>query len=245
LIPVLREHESFLSDQLRAQVYIIKVKVRTILLAALALMAQALGAAPKVIAVNVDGMVHPITAEIVGNAIVKARAGNAALVLIRLNTPGGLMDAMRATIERMAASPVPVVTFVAPSGGRAASAGFFLLEAGDLAAMAPGTATGAAHPVMMGAQMDPVMKQKVENDAAAYLRSICTRRGRNTALAETAVRESRSFTEREALEQKLVDVVAADERQLSGRAPGAPSGRAVSRRASLRRGPARSHRSRD
>jgi membrane-bound serine protease (ClpP class) len=176
--------------------------------------AQALSAAPKVIAVDVDGMVHPITADIVGDAIQKAKNENAQLVLIRLNTPGGLMDAMRNTIEKMIASPVPVVTYVAPSGGRAASAGFFLLEAGDLAVMAPGTATGAAHPVLVGTEMDPVMKQKVENDAAAYLRSICAKRGHNSELAETAVRESKSFTEREALDQHLIDMVEPNERQL-------------------------------
>ena len=181
---------------------------------ALALGAQAFAAAPRVIAVDVDGMVHPITAEIVGHALARARSENASLVLVRLNTPGGLMDAMRATIEKILASGIPVVTYVAPSGGRAASAGFFLLEAGDVAAMAPGTATGAAHPVLLGAEMDAVMKQKVENDAAAYLRSICSKRGRNSALAETAVRESKSFTEREALDQHLVDLVAPDERQL-------------------------------
>jgi membrane-bound serine protease (ClpP class) len=124
------------------------------------------------------------------------------------------MDAMRATIEKIVASPIPVVTYVAPSGGRAASAGFFLLEAGDVAAMAPGTATGAAHPVLLGTQMDPVMKEKVENDAAAYLRSICVKRGHNAALAETAVRESKSFTDREALDQNLVDLVAPTEQQL-------------------------------
>jgi membrane-bound serine protease (ClpP class) len=181
---------------------------------ALALGAQAFAAAPRVIAVDVDGMVHPITAEIVGHALARARSENASLVLVRLNTPGGLMDAMRATIEKILASGIPVVTYVAPSGGRAASAGFFLLEAGDVAAMAPGTATGAAHPVLLGAEMDSVMKQKVENDAAAYLRSICSKRGRNSTLAETAVRESKSFTEREALDQHLVDLVAPDERQL-------------------------------
>ena len=177
-------------------------------------MAQTVSAAPRVIAVEVDGMVHPITADIVGGAISQARAQHASLVLMRLNTPGGLMDAMRTTIEKMIASPVPVVTYVGPGGARAASAGFFLLEAGDVAAMAPGTATGAAHPVLMGTEMDPVMKQKVENDAAAYLRSITTRRGRNSALAETAVLQSKSFTEREALDQKLVDLVASDERSL-------------------------------
>ncbi len=163
---------------------------------------------------DVDGIVHPITVEIVNGALAQARNQNAALVIIRLNTPGGLMDAMRSTIEKIVASPVPVVTFVAPSGGRAASAGFFLLEAGDVAAMAPGTATGAAHPVLIGGQMDPVMKQKVENDAAAYLRGISAKRGRNSAVAETAVRESKSFTDREALDQKLIDLVAADDRRL-------------------------------
>src|SRR5450631_960253 len=181
---------------------------------ALALAAQGVCAAPKVVVVDVTGMVHPITAEIVGGALAQAKNENASLVLVRLNTPGGLMDAMRATIEKMIASPVPVVTYVAPSGGRAASAGFFMLEAGDVAAMAPGTATGAAHPVLMGAEMDAVMKQKVENDAAAYLRSICSKRGRNSVLAETAVRESKSFTEREALDQHLADLVAPNDRAL-------------------------------
>ncbi len=159
-------------------------------------------------------MVHPITAEIVGSAIAQAKQENASLLLVRLNTPGGLMDAMRETIEKIVSSPVPVVTYVAPSGGRAASAGFFILESGDVAAMAPGTNTGAAHPVLMGGEMDAVMKQKVENDAAAYLRSICAKRGRNSALAETAVRESKSFTEREALDQHLIDLIAPNEQAL-------------------------------
>jgi membrane-bound serine protease (ClpP class) len=188
--------------------------LRAIVLLAIALMAQSLAAAPKVIAVNVDGMVHPITADIVAGALAQAKNKNASVVLVRLNTPGGLMDAMRETIAKMIASPVPVVTYVAPSGGRAASAGFFLLEAGDVAAMAPSTATGAAHPVLIGTEMDPVMKQKVENDAAAYLRSICEKHGRNSQLAETAVRESKSFTEKEALEQHLVDLSASSERDL-------------------------------
>jgi len=181
---------------------------------ALALIAPTIYATPRIIVVDVDGMVHPITADVVGSAIAEARSENASLVLIRLNTPGGLMDAMRSTIEKIIASPVPVVTYVAPSGGRAASAGFFLLEAGDVAAMAPGTATGAAHPVLLGVEMDAVMKQKVENDAAAYLRSICDKRGRNSTLAETAVRESKSFTDREALDQKLVDLLASGDVQL-------------------------------
>ena len=180
----------------------------------LALAVRVASAAPKAIAVDVDGMVHPVTTEIVSSALDRARQQGAVVVIVRLNTPGGLMDAMRETIEKMVAAPVPVVTYVAPSGGRAASAGFFLLEAGDVTAMAPGTNTGAAHPVAMGGEMDPVMKQKVENDAAAYLRSICTKRGRNSALAETAVRESKSFTEREALDQHLVDLIASSDADL-------------------------------
>lgn len=186
-----------------------------ILAAALAAVAQAAAPPPpKVIAVDVEGVVHPITVQIVASAIERARSENATLVLVRLNTPGGLMDAMRETIEKMLASPVPVVTYVAPSGGRSASAGFFILEAGDVAAMAPGTNTGAAHPVAMGGEMDPVMKLKVENDAAAYLRSICVKRGRNATLAETAVRESKSFTDREALDQHLVDLLAPNDAAL-------------------------------
>ena len=107
-------------------------------------------AAGRVLAVDVDSIVHPVTVEIVGRALDQAARAHDDLVLIRLNTPGGLMDAMRETIQKIVASPVPVVTYVAPSGGRAASAGFFILEAGDVAAMAPGTNTGAAHPVPDG-----------------------------------------------------------------------------------------------
>src|SRR6185369_9539162 len=128
-------------------------KVRLRRLAIWLAIAQTVFAAPKVIAVDVDGMVHPITTEIVGSAIDRATREHASLLLIRLNTPGGLMDAMRETIAKIVASPVPVVTLVAPSGGRAASAGFFLLESGDLAVMLPGTNTGAAHPVAMGGEM--------------------------------------------------------------------------------------------
>ncbi len=196
-----------------------------VLAALFALAAQALSAAAKIVAVDVDGMVHPVTAEIVASAIARARQENAALLIVRLNTPGGLMDAMRQTIEEIVSSPVPVATYVAPSGGRAASAGFFILEAGDIAAMAPGTNTGAAHPVALGGQMDAVMSQKVENDAAAYLRSICTKRGRNSALAESAVRESKSFTDREALDQHLIDLVAPNEAALAA----ALDGRTVAR----------------
>ncbi len=168
-------------------------------------------AAPKVILADVDGMIHPVTTEIVESALAEAKQDGAVAVILRLNTPGGLMDAMRDTIQKIVSSPVPIITYVAPSGGRSASAGFFILESGDVAAMAPGTNTGAAHPVAMGGEMDAVEKQKVENDAAAYMRSICSKRGRNTSLAESAVRESKSFTEREALDQHLIDLIAPDE----------------------------------
>ena len=171
-------------------------------------------AAPKVVAVDVNSIVHPVTVEIVSRALDQAREEHADAVLLRLNTPGGLMDAMRETIEKIVASPVPVITYVTPSGGRAASAGFFLLEAGDIAAMAPGTNTGAAHPVLMSGQMDPEMKRKVENDAAASLRSLATKRGRNSALAEKAVLESKSFTEKEALDNHLIELIARDEQDL-------------------------------
>ncbi|MFB3776778.1 MAG: nodulation protein NfeD [Bryobacteraceae bacterium] len=187
----------------------------------LLLACSTLCAAPRIIAVDIGGVVHPVTVEIVGHALEQARREGAALVLIRLNTPGGLMDAMRQTVERIVASPVPVATFVTPSGGRAASAGFFILLSGDVAAMAPGTHAGAASPVLLAGEMDAVMRKKVENDAAAMLRGVAGKRGRNTALAEQAVLESKSFTDKEALDNRLVEIVAGDEpdllRQLEGR----------------------------
>jgi membrane-bound serine protease (ClpP class) len=187
----------------------------------LSLACAALTGAPGVIAVSIDGIVHPVTVEIVGHALEQAKRENADLVLLRLNTPGGLMDATRQTIERIVASPVPVVTFVSPSGGRAASAGFFLLLSADVAAMAPGTNTGAASPVLLAGEMDAVMRKKVESDAAASMRSMAAKRGRNSALAEKAVLESKSFTDKEALENQLIDLIASDQsdllRQLNGR----------------------------
>lgn len=169
-----------------------------------------------------DGVVHPITVEIISRALEQARQAGAEMVLIRLNTPGGLSEATRQINEKIVASPIPVVTFVEPSGGRAASAGFFILEAGDVAAMAPGTNTGAATPVLLGGgQMDQIMRRKVENDAAASIRSLTSKRGRNSELAEKTVLESKSFTEKEALDNHLIEVIAADQwdlfRKLNGR----------------------------
>ncbi len=178
-------------------------------------------AASKVVAVDVDGVVHPITVDIVAHALAQAQREGAQALLIRLNTPGGLFEATRQIVEKILASPVPVITFVTPSGGRAASAGFFILQAGDAAAMAAGTNTGAASPVLLAGEMDKVMREKVQSDAAAFMRSIVAKRGRNAGLAEKAVLEARSFTEREAYENKLVDLVARDQadllRQLDGR----------------------------
>jgi len=170
---------------------------------------------------DIDGVVHPVTVEIIGHAIEQAQREGASLLLIRLNTPGGLMEATRQIAERIVASPTPVAAYVFPSGGRAASAGFFLLLSADIAAMAPATNTGAASPVLLAGEMDAVMRSKVENDAAAWIRSLAGKRGRNTSLAEKAVLEAKSFTDKEALDGKLIDLVAADQgdllRQLDGR----------------------------
>lgn len=168
----------------------------------------------KVIAVTIDNVIHPITVEIVGKSIAQAREQGADLILIRLNTPGGLLEATRQLVEKIIASPVPVAAYVTPSGGRAASAGFFILQAADIGAMAPGTNTGAASPVLLGEQMDPVMRRKAENDAAAALRTIVQKRARNAELAEKAVLEAKAFTEKEALENRLIDIVANTEREL-------------------------------
>src|SRR6202521_2782773 len=185
-----------------------------VLLPILAASISAAPAAPKVIAVNVDSVVHPITVEIIRHAIDQAEGENAAAVLLRLHTPGGLLDATREINSRIVASRVPVIAYVTPSGGRAASAGFFLLEASDVAAMSPGTNTGASSPVLLNGEMDPVMRKKVENDTSAWLRSTVGKRGRNVELAETTVREAKAFSEKEALDGRLIDRVAADERTL-------------------------------
>jgi membrane-bound serine protease (ClpP class) len=187
----------------------------------LALVAVAQAQSARVIEIDIDRVVHPLTAEIVSQGLAQADRDNDSAVLIRLNTPGGLLSATQEIIQKIIASRVPVITYVSPSGGRAASAGFMILIAGDVAAMAPGTNTGAAHPVMMGGEMDEVMKQKVGNDAAAAVRSMAQKRGRNAEVAETAVLESKAFTEQEALNDHLIDVVADDVpsllRQLDGR----------------------------
>jgi membrane-bound serine protease (ClpP class) len=162
--------------------------------------------AAGVLRVDAGGIVHPVSVEIVSRAIAHAQRDGADLIILRLNTPGGMMEATRRVVQQMLASPVPVVVWVGPPGAHAASAGFFLLLAGNIAAMAPGTRTGASSPVLLGQQMDPVMRRKLENDASAWLRSLAARRGRNAELAEKAVLESKSFTEQEALAANLIDL---------------------------------------
>jgi membrane-bound serine protease (ClpP class) len=184
--------------------------MRIALLLALAVCAPA----QKVIAVNVDGMIHPVTAEIIGHAIDQATRENSSAILLRLNTPGGLIDASREITSEIVASRVPVIAYVTPSGGRAASAGFFLLEASDVAAMAPGTNTGASSPVLMNGEMDAVMRNKIENDTSAWLRSIVIKRGRNVELAEKTIREAKAFSDKEALDDHLIDRIAPDEHAL-------------------------------
>lgn len=183
--------------------------MKRILIAA-AILALAASANAAVLQIVVDDAIHPISDEFIGRALGEAQRTHADALLIELRTPGGLIDSTRSIVEKFMTSRVPVIVYVAPAGGRAASAGFFILEAADVAAMAPGTNTGAAHPVTLGKEMDPIMKTKLENDAAALMRTIAAKRARNVAVAESAVRESKSFTEQEALQQKLIDVIASD-----------------------------------
>ena len=177
-------------------------------LVAICLLLLSLNARASVLRISLNDMIHPISDEYIGRALAEAARENDGAVVIEMTTPGGLLDSTRSIVEKLMTSKVPVIIYVSPTGSRAASAGFFLLEAADVAAMAPGTNTGAAHPVLLGEKMDDVMKTKMENDAAAFMRTIATRRGRNVTVAESAVRQSKSFTEDEALQQHLIDFVA-------------------------------------
>jgi membrane-bound serine protease (ClpP class) len=153
--------------------------------------------------------IQPITAGELDRAIAKANADGAQALLVELNTPGGLLESTRGMVGAMLNSRVPVIVYVAPAGARAGSAGFFLLEAADVAAMAPGTNAGAAHPVLeFGGQPDATMTQKIENDTEAFLRSYVTKRGRNAEAADAAVHTSHSYTPEEALDQHLIDLIA-------------------------------------
>jgi membrane-bound serine protease (ClpP class) len=179
---------------------------------------------PAVVTGEIDGIIHPVAVQYVRRVISHADARGAALVVLVLRTPGGLVDSTRDINNAIIGARTPVAVFVGPSGNRAASAGFLITIAADVAAMAPGTHIGAAHPVAgNGEKVDETMARKMASDVAAYARTLAERRGRNVSLVEQAVTESRSFTEREAVgaTPRLVDVVAADLpdllRQLDGR----------------------------
>jgi membrane-bound serine protease (ClpP class) len=180
---------------------------------------------PAVLELKLDGEVEPILATYIDEGIADAANRHASLVLITMDTPGGLSDSMKDIIQHILSSSVPVAVYVYPTGSRAASAGFYILLSADIAAMAPGTHTGAASPLIAvggyPVAIDETLRRKITNDAQAFLRSFAEKRGRNPKLAETAVTDAKAFTEREALDGKLIDLIANSEddllRQLDGR----------------------------
>lgn len=180
---------------------------------------------PVVLELKIDGEVEPILATYIDEGITDAANRHASLVLITMDTPGGLSDSMKDIIQHILASQVPVAVYVYPTGSRGASAGFYILLSADIAAMAPGTHTGAASPLIAvggyPVAIDETLRRKIMNDAQAFLRSFAEKRGRNPALAETAVTEAKAFTEQEALKGKLIDLIANSQddllRQLNGR----------------------------
>ena len=170
--------------------------------------------AQKVISITINSSINPVTAEFINDAIEKASTEKAACLIIHLNTPGGLLVSTRVIVSSILGSPVPVVVFVSPGGAHAGSAGVFITMAAHIAAMAPGTNIGAAHPVTLQQVQDTVMNEKATNDAAAFIRTIAEKRNRNTQWPEEAVRQSVSITENEALQQKIIDLVAANDEDL-------------------------------
>jgi len=178
-----------------------------------------------VLELKLDGEVEPILATYIDEGLKDAAQRHAALVLITMDTPGGLSDSMKDMIQHILVSPVPVAVYVAPTGARGASAGFYILLSADIAAMAPGTHAGAASPIIaiggFPQQIDEVFRKKINQDAMAFLRSFTERRGRNPELAEKAITESKAFTEKEALDGKMIDLIANSPedllRQLDGR----------------------------
>ena len=180
-----------------------------VLVVALLLMPAVAPAAPAPVAtIEIEGVISPVTLRLVGIAIDRAQAERAQALVIQLDTPGGLERSMRAIVQRMMNAEVPVVVYVAPTGSRAASAGVFITMAAHVAAMAPATNIGAASPVALGGGADKTMMKKIENDAAAFIRTVALERGRNADWAEKAVREAVAITEREALKLKVIDLVA-------------------------------------
>ena len=175
-------------------------------------------ATAEVLKVVVNDTIQPISGEYIARAIAEAARRNDQAVLIEINTPGGMVSSTREIMEKISTSTVPVIVYVTPTGGHAGSAGIFILESADIAAMAPGTAAGAAHPVILIGPVqlkpDEEMNRKIENDAAALIRSVASKRGRNIEAAEGAVRESKSFSDQEAMAQHLIDYIASSPEDL-------------------------------
>jgi len=185
------------------------------------LVIQARAQQPLVEKMVLSDTIQPVTAGELDRAIARANTDGAQALLIELDTPGGLLDSTRTMAGGILSSRVPVIVYVSPAGARAGSAGFFLLESADVAAMAPGTNAGAAHPVLeFGGKPDETMSQKIENDAEAFLRSYVTRRNRNAEAAEAAVHSSHSYTAEEALDQHLIDVIASNDNELLAKIDG-------------------------
>jgi membrane-bound serine protease (ClpP class) len=189
--------------------------IALILAATFGLSATARAQQPQVDKFVLADTIQPITQGELDRAIARANSDGASALLIELDTPGGLLDSTHLMVRAILDSKVPVIVYVGPAGARAGSAGFFLLESADIAAMAPGTNAGAAHPVIeIGPQPDATMMQKVENDTEAFLRSYVTKRNRNAEAAEVAVHSSHSYTAQEALDQHLIDLVSPNEWEL-------------------------------
>jgi membrane-bound serine protease (ClpP class) len=170
--------------------------------------APAAAAPTPVATIQIDGVISPVTLRLVEMALTRAQAEKAQALVIQLDTPGGLERSMRAICQRLLNAEIPVVVWVGPTGARAASAGVFVTLAAHVAAMAPATNIGAAHPVAVGGGVDKESMRKIENDAAAFVRTIALERGRDADWAEKAVRQSVSITEREALKLRVIDVIA-------------------------------------
>ncbi|SHN34075.1 nodulation protein NfeD [Chitinophaga sp. CF418] len=192
---------------------------RVIIFFALLFLIPSILIAQKVFIIRIDGSINPVSADFIHHCINKANAEKATCLVIYLNTPGGLLQSTRNIVHDLLEAPLPIVVYVAPGGAHAGSAGVFVTIAAHIAAMAPGTNIGAAHPVGLQG-MDTVMSEKVTNDAAAFIRSIASRRNRNLEWAEQSVRKSLSITENEALEKKVIDLVAANQQELLNRIDG-------------------------
>ena len=176
--------------------------------------------AQTVISLKIDGSINPASADFIHNGIEKATREKAECLIIHLNTPGGLLKSTRVIVSDILESPIPVIVYVSPGGAHAGSAGVFVTLAAHIAAMAPGTNIGAAHPVTLQNQMDSTMNEKATNDAAAFIRTIAVKRHRNIEWAENAVRKSFSYSETEALEDSAIDLIAKDEKELLAKIDG-------------------------